>query len=214
MGTSKTQRASKTRDALISAGFDLTMHRSVDAIPIDDLVAAAGVGKGSFFNHFGDKEGFKLAIANQLRAEVEAQISSANSDVANPLERLAGGLRELTNYTLIHRTRAVAMVRMTVGATATDYALNAGMRADIEACVNAKLLREEAREDGVLYWLGLSVAIITHVVEDNLSRSEAAEKLRAMLFLGLRGLGATEKRARDTAALSAERLKQINDVER
>ena len=47
-------RAARTRAALLAAGFDLLVERPIDAIPIDDVVARAGVAKGSFFNHFAD----------------------------------------------------------------------------------------------------------------------------------------------------------------
>ncbi|MEM1156426.1 MAG: TetR/AcrR family transcriptional regulator [Pseudomonadota bacterium] len=202
----KTNRAVKTREALLSAGYDLMMERSVDAIPIDDLVMAAGVGKGSFFNHFGDKEGFKSAIAIQVRGEIETQITMANMGVTDPLERLAGGMREVTNYALSNRRQTLAMLRMTVGATATDYPLNEGMRADIEACEHANLVRTEAKESGILYWLGLCVAVITYVVENEPSRDEAAEKLRHVMLLGLIGMGAKEARAKEIAKRSAKML--------
>ena len=45
-------------------------ERPVDAIAIDDLVAAAGVAKGSFFNHFADKRAFAQTIAEDIRREV------------------------------------------------------------------------------------------------------------------------------------------------
>ena len=43
-------RAERTRAALIAAGFDLLVERPIDGIPIDEIVAKAGVGKGSFFS--------------------------------------------------------------------------------------------------------------------------------------------------------------------
>ena len=60
-------RAARTRAALLDAGLDLLADRPIDAIAIDELVAAAGVAKGSFFNHFGDKYGFANAIAEAIR---------------------------------------------------------------------------------------------------------------------------------------------------
>lgn len=199
-------RAMRTRDALLAAGFDLMAQRSIEAIPIDDLVAKAGVGKGSFFNHFGDKSGFKAALAVQVRGDIETQIALANSKVDDPLERLAGGMREVTDYALVNRKRTIAMLRMTVGATAADNPMNEGVRADLEACVDAKLLRAEARTSGILFWLGACIATMTHVVERKLTRAEAADILRDMLLFGLTGLGATEARSRRVAVQSATLL--------
>lgn len=190
MEQTKSDRAARTRNALLSAGFDLMLDRSVDAIPIDDLVAAAGVGKGSFFNHFGDKDGFKAALAIQVRGEIEAKITTANLGVTEPLERLAGGMREVTDYALKNRKRTISMLRMMVGSTGKEYPLNEGVRADIAMCADAKLIRAKSEQAAMLYWLGLCVALITHVVEVDLSRNKAAELLKEFVYSGLVGLGA------------------------
>ena len=50
------RRRERTRAALMRAGQVLFATRSVDAVSIDDIVAAAEVAKGSFYNHFPDKE--------------------------------------------------------------------------------------------------------------------------------------------------------------
>lgn len=208
MQHSQTGRALRTRDALLNAGFDLMLERSVDAIPIDDLIASAGVGKGSFFNHFGDKEGFKAALAIQVRGEVETQITAANLNVADPLERLAGGMREVTHYALKNRKRTIAMLRMTVGATGTDYPLNEGVRSDVQACVDAGLVSAAAAGSGMLYWLGLCVALITHIVESDLSVQRAAAKLNEFAFMGFLGLGVSEARSRKIAEKSSDLLRR------
>ena len=166
------------------------LDRSVDAIPIDDLVAAAGVGKGSFFNHFGDKDGFKAALAIQVRGEIEAKITTANLGVTEPLERLAGGMREVTDYALTNRKRTISMLRMMVGSTDKEYPLNEGVRADIRLCIDANLIRAKSEQAAMLYWLGLCVALITHVVEVDLSRGKAANMLNEFVCSGLIGLGA------------------------
>lgn len=166
------------------------LDRSVDAIPIDDLVAAAGVGKGSFFNHFGDKEGFKAAMAIEVRGEIETKITTANLGVTEPLERLAGGMREVTDYALKNRKRTISMLRMTMGSTGKEYPLNEGVRADIALCVEAELIRLGSEQAAMLYWLGLCVALITHVVEVDLPREKAAKMLNEFVHSGLVGLGA------------------------
>ncbi len=169
------------------------LGRSVDAIPIDDLVAAAGVGKGSFFNHFGDKEGFKAALAIEVRGDIETKITTANLGVTEPLERLAGGMREVTDYALKNRKRTISMLRMMVGSTGKEYPLNEGVRADIAKCADAKLIRAKSEQAAILYWLGLCTALITHVVEVDLTREKAAVLLEEFVYSGLVGLGADAK---------------------
>ena len=85
-------RAARTRGALIAAGFELLAEKPIDAIPIDEVVARAGVAKGSFFNHFADKAAFAAAIADEVRLELEERITTANAGEADPLKRIAGGI--------------------------------------------------------------------------------------------------------------------------
>ena len=212
MNDQKQSRTQRTRQALFSAGFELMLGRSIEAIPIDELIAVAGVGKGSFFNHFGDKEGFKAAVALQVRSEIESQVGLANEREEDPLARLTGGMREVTRYACLNPKRAVAVLRMTVGATEKDYPLNEGLKTDINACVEAGLLRSEARESGVLFWLGLCTLLMTTVVENSLTERAAAEKLRDIMVMGLSGLGVDSARAEILAADSAERLTKDSEL--
>ncbi len=201
--TSPSLRAGRTRSALLTAGLDLLVERPIDAIPIDDIVVAAGVGKGSFFNHFADKQAFGTAISRYVRAGLEARIDAANDHVANPLERLANGMAVAAEFALVERSKAIVMLRGMSNATARNNALNRGVAADVARCVAAGLTREEARSSGVLYWLGLCQVLMVNIVEDRLCRAEAAQRLLEMLVLGLCGLGVAPEVAALVAAQSA-----------
>lgn len=182
-------RAARTRAALIAAGFELLVERPIDAIPIDDVVAKAGVAKGSFFNHFADKQDFANAIATEVRLEVEALITTANEGVANPVERIAGGMRVAAEFAMAQPKRSAVLLRSQGSSTARAHPLNRGVVGDFEAACAQGLLRPEAQESGVLYWLGLCQAIMTNIVERRPSREDANRRLAEMLVLGLTGLG-------------------------
>ena len=78
-------RRDRTREALLTAGRSLFAHRDVDGVSVDEIVAAAAVAKGSFYNHFDDKEGFAREIAASARREAEALVNEVN---AVPLSEL------------------------------------------------------------------------------------------------------------------------------
>jgi hypothetical protein len=75
------------------------------------------------------------------------------------------------------------------------HPLNRGLAQDIEAACTAGLLRAEAQEAGVLYWLGCCQMLMANIIERKVTADEAACRLRAMLVLGLTGLGVPEDRA-------------------
>lgn len=199
-------RAQRTRQALIEAGFELLAERPIDAIAIDEVVARAGVAKGSFFNHFTDKPGFGNAIAESVRRELENRVDAANAGVTDPVLRIAGGMKVGVQFALTERKHAIVMLRGLDVSTAIDHELNRGLRADIEALVSSSLVRPEAATSGVRFWLGLCQVAMLNVIERNHSRAEAASRLREMLVLGLTGLGVEESRARACAEATAASL--------
>lgn len=188
-------RAVRTRSALLAAGYELLAERPIDAIAIDDIVARAGVGKGSFFNHFTDKAGFAAELGAAVRAELELLVGAVNAKVSDPVERLAGGMRVALDFALTQRKRCIVMLRGLELSTGIDHHLNQGIRADIAAIAEAGLARPEAVRSGVRFWLGLCQIMQLNAIERALTRRDAAERLREMLVLGLTGLGVPEGRA-------------------
>lgn len=199
-------RAARTRAALLTAGFELLAERPIDAIAIDDIVARAGVAKGSFFNHFTDKAGFATELGATVRKELELLVTAANAGVSDPVARLAGGMRVALHFALTERKRCIVMLRGLELSTGLNHRLNQGIRADIEALSAAGLARPEAASSGVRFWLGLCQIMQLNAIERNLSRGDAAERLREMLVLGLTGLGVPQDRALATALQTAQAL--------
>lgn len=191
----RSPRTARTRAALLAAGFDLLVERPIDAIPIDDLVAKAGVAKGSFFNHFKDKNDFAAAIAKEVRLELEALVARANETVSDPVERIAGGMRVGLEFAIRQPKRSMALLRSMGTPTMREHPLNDGLRADIEAAASRNLLRPEAERLGVLFWLGLCQVLMQDALVGRIPLSEADRRLSDMLVLGLTGLGVPAKRA-------------------
>lgn len=200
-------RAARTRSALLAAGLELLAERPIDAIAIDEVVDRAGVAKGSFFNHFADKQAFGHAVAAAVRAEMEERVGLANAGIGDPLMRLAGGMLAGLAFALERPRDTIVMLRHMEPWTARDHWLNRGISADIAAAVAAGAVRPEAATSGVRYWLGLCQVVILNAIERRLGVAEAAERLEEMLLLALTGLGAGEERARAVAKHMAERLR-------
>ncbi|MFM6951503.1 MAG: TetR/AcrR family transcriptional regulator [Novosphingobium sp.] len=196
-------RAQRTYRALIDAGLELLAQRPIDALAIDEIVARAGVAKGSFFNHFADKAAFGQAIGAEIRAELEGRIGAANAEVADPLARLAGGMRTGLAFALDEPRKAAIMLRNASNSTLRDQPLNAGVTADMDAASATGRLRKEARESGVRFWLGLCQVLMANAIERQIDRTEAARRLEEMLVLGLTGLGLSAEDAASYGSISA-----------
>jgi AcrR family transcriptional regulator len=199
-------RAARTRAALLAAGFDLLVERPIDAIPIDDVVARAGVAKGSFFNHFADKRAFAEAIATDVRLEVEALITRANAGVADPVERIAGGMLVGARFAISQPKRTMVLLRSQATSTSPAHPLNRGLRDDMAAACAQGLLRPQARNSGVLYWLGLCQILMVSLMEERPAEADLATRVAEMIVLGLTGLGVEPGRAAEMAQRQAGRI--------
>jgi len=199
-------RAQRTYRALVDAGLELLAERPIDALAIDEIVGRAGVAKGSFFNHFADKPAFGRAIGAEIRAELEQRIGAANAGVADPVARLAGGMRTGLAFALDDPRKTAIMIRNAGNSTLRDQSLNQGVAADLNAAVATGRLRKEARQSGLRFWLGLCQVLMANAIERRIDRAEAARRLEEMLVLALTGLGLPAKDAAAYASASAWRL--------
>lgn len=85
----ETPENSRTR--LLAATIDLVRANGYAATRVEDVCAAAGVTKGSFFHHFASKEELAIAAAAQWHDRASHVFSLAPYQrLAQPLERLLG----------------------------------------------------------------------------------------------------------------------------
>ena len=87
--TGETQHLSKTR--ILDAAPHVLRAKGYSATRIEDICAAAGLTKGSFFHHFKGKEDLALAAARHWSEVTEALFAAAPYHAKeDPLDRLLG----------------------------------------------------------------------------------------------------------------------------
>lgn len=67
LGTVPRERAdaARNREKVLCAAAALFEERGVSCVSMDDVAAAAGVGKGTLFRRFGDRAGLALAVLDE-----------------------------------------------------------------------------------------------------------------------------------------------------
>jgi AcrR family transcriptional regulator len=196
-------RRSRTRDALLAAGAALLAERPVDAIAIDEIVAAAGVAKGSFYNHFADKAALAFAVGEAIRADVEARVGAANAAVTDPAERLVRGVCVYVDFALADTTRSRVMARGLAADPSPGKALTAGLRADLARGLTVGRFALPTVDAGAQFVVGVANALLGSVAQANIDRAHAVAQAQALGTLLLKGLGLASDDAAQIAAQAA-----------
>lgn len=66
--------AARNRVRVLTAAEHLFAQRGVAAVTMDDVAAAAGVGKGTLYRRFGDKGGLAVALLDDRERKLQRQI--------------------------------------------------------------------------------------------------------------------------------------------
>jgi AcrR family transcriptional regulator len=169
--------ARRNRDAIVAAAraaFD-----SGEQLRFDDFAAKAGVGVGTLYRHFPNRESLAAAV---YRGEVTALCERAQDPARPPAESLDAFIRDFVEYIVEHAALARAL------ATAVDPAVQADGGTELEQTV-AGLVERGAR-DGSLRpdVIPGAVMVVLHGIGAAADRSDWAEESRGAAELLIRGL--------------------------
>jgi AcrR family transcriptional regulator len=102
MTTGHITRGAQKRERILEAAARLFAERGYAAARAEDVAKAAGIAKGSVFQHFGSKEGLFLEVYKRAMASFSAYLAAPQAVLAKGffatlrywLERTEGALRE------------------------------------------------------------------------------------------------------------------------
>ena len=75
----RARKKASTRAQIVAAGIRLFSEQGIDAVTVDQLAAAADVGKGTIYNYFQTKEDIIVAFMVDLERTVQAQVRARKS---------------------------------------------------------------------------------------------------------------------------------------
>lgn len=87
------RRRARTRRHIVGTALAVFAAKGPDAPVIDDFIRAAGVARGTFYNHFRSTQELLDAATRMLEDNVMRATLSAIGDIDDPVERLALGVR-------------------------------------------------------------------------------------------------------------------------
>lgn len=111
--------AARNRLRVLAAAERLFAERGVAGVTMDDVAAAAGVGKGTLYRRFTDKGGLAVALLGERERELQERILSGPAPLgpgADPTARLAAFVEAYLGFVDRHLDLVLMSETSSVGA--------------------------------------------------------------------------------------------------
>jgi TetR/AcrR family transcriptional regulator, transcriptional repressor for nem operon len=115
-GEPSTRRGRASRERIVERAAGLFAERGIAAVSVDELLAAAGAGKGQFYHYFRGRDELAAAAVGHRCAQVVAGLTEALGDVSS----LAGLEQALAGF--VAAFEQTGMPGCPIGTLATEVA--------------------------------------------------------------------------------------------
>jgi len=147
------------RARLLQAAYHLFAVHGADLPTIEDVLAEAGVSRGTFYNHFDTRDDLFRAVADDVVTGINALITAAEQGIDDPVARIAISFRMFVHFATVDPARGWILLRTMplVGS------LNSDMRTHVHDQFRDALAsgRLEARSLETTIDLGLGMMVMT-----------------------------------------------------
>jgi AcrR family transcriptional regulator len=203
--TGRSVQKAQTRQLLLDAGCRLFASDPVDAIAIDAVVAAAGVSKGSFYNHFADRQALVEAIVGDIRHGLHDIVVTANDGETDAARRVARAVCIFLRHAVDAPQAAAVLGRVHGASLAVDAPHNELLAADIGLGLASGRFRIPTVEAGVMAVIGIVQVGLFRILEEP-TPALAVVIAQQMTTLLLRALGVPSDEAEALAAQAADEI--------
>jgi AcrR family transcriptional regulator len=173
-------------------------------VSVQDIIDAADLAKGSFYNHFTHKTELVEAIMRETRNKVSILVDAANQGVADPSKRIARAICTVVRFCVDNRRSAAALMKLEASFPSLDEKLNMRAEEAIIAGIREGAFSKVGREEGLLLAIGACAITIQHCLTKDIA--EAGRLTTAMVAGVLRALGVTPGKAARIARQSVSEL--------
>ncbi len=205
--TGPSTRREKTREAILVATAKLLSERSIDGLSVDDITQASGVAKGTFYNHFPDKDALAVEIGLAVRAQSEIGVSTINEGVADAAMRVARGMCFYAKIALSDPVRASLMAQSVRQDLSADLRGSSGLAGDIALGISSGRLRVATRDSATTFVVGAGAALLLRLLAER-NHTTGVMFAQQIVALTLRGLGLEAEEADQVAAQAADQVIQ------
>ena len=178
------ERREKTRLKLLESALPVFTEKGLDNVVIDDFIAAAGVSRGTFYNHFRTTNELLLALATGMSDEVLQIVDPLVLGFDDPVQRFSAGTRMYMQMALRYPLWGNFITRVGTRIASRGQLIDANLSRDLQLAI--KLGR--IRVDSVLVARDIVLGSIFYGIETMLiepTRDHHPENIMQCVLIGL-----------------------------
>lgn len=171
----------RTRLALVEAAVEVLAEKGLEGTSIDELMRAAGMARGTFYNYFQNREEVACAVSETIRERIHYAVVDRIPEHYSPAEIVSCVTYGFIHYGLTYPKTGWALVR--IGGSSHWVTGELFQRPRI--ALTSLLPDNEPLKLGLLYIEGVTLMALRRLLENVITIKEAD----SVLGLALRGIG-------------------------
>ncbi|MDJ0798095.1 MAG: TetR/AcrR family transcriptional regulator [Calothrix sp. MO_167.B12] len=196
------EKREQTRATLIAATYQVVARKAVESVTIDDIIAEAGVARGTFYNYFQGREDVLKALVVSLRKEMRQMLWKQTIESDDRAERMAIAIRQLLHRALEDKTWGWVIARIGLAANPLGETLEEGMLTDLETGIRLERFQVDSIQAAITMILGTGLMALRSILEGQME-PDYPEQITKII---LKSLGISDTEAEAIAFKSLEAL--------
>lgn len=193
-------RREKTRLKLLESALSVFTEKGAESAVIDDFIAAAGVSRGTFYNHFKTTGELLFALATDMSDEVLQIVDPLVLHLDDPVERFAAGTRLYMQMAMRYPLWGSFITQVGTRIATRGQLIDLYLTRDLEQAVASKRLTV----DSVRVARDIVLGAIFYGIETMLTEPTRANHAEQILRSVLLGFGLPRAEAERIATMPLE----------
>jgi AcrR family transcriptional regulator len=105
----------RRRDAILRAASTLFSRQGYHSTSVADVIAAAGISRGTFYLYFDNKDSLFLELIEQFIQRIMDVVEVVDPSLPNPTDRIYDNVRRVVDVVFDNRDLTVLVLREDVG---------------------------------------------------------------------------------------------------
>lgn len=193
-------RRARTQARIVAAAMRVFAEKGPDAPVIEDFIRAAGVSRGTFYNHFTSTEELLTATSKSLEDDLIRSIEAEIGKLKDPVERLATGIRIWLARSQADPAWCAFIVRSRNRGRLVERQVTTDLRRALRAGTLSFPTLEVARDLAI----GTTLEAMVRIMSGPVARTYADDVVRVVL----RGLGLSERSITQALSLPVPEMRR------